>query len=212
MSLKVTEIFYSIQGESRTVGLPTTFVRLTGCPMRCVYCDTAYAFHGGSKMQIDEILAEVANHNTPYVTITGGEPMAQNNVHSLMTTLCEKGYQVSLETGNAIDISKVDQRVYIVLDIKTPASGEEPNNKYENLDYLKQTDCLKFVIADKEDYQWSKQQLEQRGLNDICEVFFSPSADQLPAQELADWIVHDQIPVRLQIQLHKYLWNNEAGR
>ena len=212
VSLKITEIFFSIQGESRTVGLPTCFVRLTGCPMRCSYCDTAYAFHGGSKMEIGDILSEVSKYNTPYVTITGGEPLAQNNVHQLMTTLCDKGYEVSLETGNAIDIAEVDSRVYTVLDIKTPDSGEEKNNKYSNLDYIKSTDCLKFVICSEEDYHWSKQQLAERQLSEKCEVFFSPSAEQLPANDLADWILRDQLPVRLQIQLHKYLWNNAAGR
>lgn len=212
VSLKITEIFFSIQGESRTVGLPTCFVRLTGCPMRCSYCDTAYAFHGGSKMEIKDILSEVSKYNTPYVTITGGEPLAQNNVHQLMTALCDKGYEVSLETGNAIDIAEVDSRVYTVLDIKTPDSGEEKNNKYSNLDYIKSTDCLKFVICSKEDYHWSKQQLAERQLSEKCEVFFSPSAEQLPANDLADWIIRDQLPVRLQIQLHKYLWNNAAGR
>ena len=212
VSLKITEIFFSIQGESRTVGLPTVFVRLTGCPMRCHYCDTAYAFNGGTKMKLDDIVTEVAKYNTPYVTITGGEPLAQANVHQLMTALCDKGYEVSLETGNAIDIADVDSRVYTVLDIKTPASGEEANNKYSNLDHIKSSDCLKFVICDEEDYQWSKQQLEQRALVDKCEVFFSPSADQLPARDLADWIVRDQLPVRLQIQLHKYLWDNAVGK
>ena len=212
MSLKITEIFFSIQGESRTVGLPTTFVRLTGCPMRCTYCDTAYAFHGGTKMQIDDIVADVAQYNTPYVTITGGEPLAQANVHQLIETLCDQDYQVSLETGNAIDIAKVDQRVYIVLDIKTPASGEEHNNNYSNLAHLKKSDCIKFVICDENDYQWSKKQLQHHQLTDKCEVFFSPSADQLSAGDLADWIVQDQLAVRMQIQLHKVLWDNAVGR
>ena len=212
VSLKITEIFFSIQGESRNVGLPTVFVRLTGCPMRCTYCDTAYAFHGGTKMEIEDIIADVAKYNTSYVTITGGEPLAQANVHQLITTLCDNDYEVSLETGNAIDISKVDPRVYTVLDIKTPASSEEQNNKYSNLEYIKKSDCLKFVICSEGDYQWSKQQLEQRQLADKCEVFFSPSADQLPARTLADWIVRDQLPVRMQIQLHKALWDNAVGR
>lgn len=212
MSLRITEIFFSIQGESSTVGLPTVFIRLTGCPMRCTYCDTAYAFSGGEKWQINDIVSEVASYKTRHVTITGGEPLAQANVHPLMVALCDAGYQVSLETGNAIDISTVDPRVYIVLDIKTPASAEETNNKYSNLDHIKETDCLKFVICDEADYEWSKQRLEQGDLVDKCEVFFSPSADQLPARDLADWIVRDQLPVRMQIQLHKYLWNNEAGR
>lgn len=194
------------------MGLPTVFVRLTGCPMRCVYCDTAYAFHGGSKKEIEAIVKEVASYKSRYVTITGGEPLAQADVHPLMTALCDEGYQVSLETGNAMDIADVDPRVYIVLDIKTPASNEEQNNKYSNLEHIKNTDCLKFVICDEADYQWSKAQCEQRSLADKCEVFFSPVADQLAASDLADWIIRDQLPVRMQIQLHKYLWDNVAGR
>lgn len=212
MSLKITEIFYSIQGESRTVGLPTVFVRLTGCPMRCSYCDTAYAFHGGSRMSIDNIIEQINNYQTPYVTITGGEPLAQPAAHELMTALCDLGREVSLETGNAIDISQVDQRVYIVLDVKTPASNEEKNNHYANLEKIKPTDALKFVICDDADYQWSKQKVIEFDLNDKCEVFFSPSADQLSATDLADWIIRDRLSVRMQIQLHKHLWNNEAGR
>jgi 7-carboxy-7-deazaguanine synthase len=212
VSLRITEIFFSIQGESNTVGYPTVFVRLTGCPMRCSYCDTAYAFHGGSKMQRSDIIAEVQKHNVKHVTVTGGEPLAQAECHELLTELCDLGYSVSLETGGAMDISKVDSRVYTVLDIKTPASNEQENNKYENLDHVKPSDCLKFVICDEADYHWSKQQVFERSLADKCEVFFSPSADQLSATDLANWIVRDQIPVRLQIQLHKVLWANEAGK
>lgn len=212
MSLKITEIFFSIQGESNTVGYPTVFVRLTGCPMRCSYCDTAYAFHGGNKMELEQILAEVGQHKAKHVTVTGGEPLAQPECHALMKALCDEGYKVSLETGGAIDISKVDPRVYIVLDIKTPASNEEQNNKYTNLEHIKPTDCLKFVICDEADYQWSKQQLLQKNLHEQCDVFFSPSADQLSPTDLANWIVRDQLPVRLQIQLHKVLWDNAAGR
>lgn len=180
--------------------------------MRCRYCDTAYAFHGGRKMELDEIVAEVAQYKARHITVTGGEPLAQAECHALMTALCDAGYSVSLETGGAMDISQVDERVYIVLDIKTPASDEEPNNTYGNLDHIKQSDCLKFVICDEADYQWSKQQLLERNLPDKCEVFFSPSADELPPTDLADWIVRDQLPVRLQIQLHKVLWANEAGK
>ena len=212
MSLRITEIFYSIQGESNLVGLPTAFVRLTGCPMRCTYCDTAYAFDGGTKMDIAQILSEIGQYQTKHITVTGGEPLAQPQCHDLMTTLCDKGYEVSLETGNAMDISQVDPRVYIVLDIKTPASNEEPNNKYQNLEYIKSSDSLKFVICDESDYKWSKQQLTERGLADKCEVFFSPSADQLSPTDLADWIIRDQLPARMQIQLHKLLWNNAVGR
>lgn len=211
MSLRITEIFYSIQGESNTVGLPTVFVRLTGCPMRCSYCDTAYAFHGGNKMSIDEIVTEIGQYNTRYVTVTGGEPLAQPECHALMTALCDLDYQVSLETGNAVDISTVDSRVYIVLDIKTPGSSEEQNNRYQNLEHIKASDCLKFVICDEQDYLWSRQQVSNRNLTEKCQVFFSPSAEQLPASDLADWIVRDQLSVRMQIQLHKILWHNQAG-
>lgn len=212
MSLKITEIFYSLQGESKTVGQPTVFVRLTGCPMRCSYCDTAYAFHGGERLELEEVLQEVAKYDAKYVCVTGGEPLAQPKCLALLTSLCDQGYQVSLETGNAIDIAAVDPRVYIVLDIKTPASGEEHNNRYSNLDYLKSTDALKLVICDQDDYLWSQKLVEAKQLSDICEVFFSPSAEQLSATDLADWIVRDQLKVRMQVQLHKILWNNEAGR
>lgn len=180
--------------------------------MRCSYCDTAYAFHGGKRRELDDIIAEVQQYKTKHITVTGGEPLAQPQCHELLTRLCDLGYSVSLETGGAIDISPVDSRVYTVLDIKTPASNEEPNNTYENLDYIKATDCLKFVICDEADYEWSKQQLSERNLADKCDVFFSPSADQLSPTDLADWIIRDQLPVRLQIQLHKVLWDDEAGR
>lgn len=212
MSLRITEIFFSIQGESKLVGLPTVFIRLTGCPMRCTYCDTAYAFEGGTKTELADILTEVNQYQAKHITVTGGEPLAQPQCLELLTALCDQGYQVSLETGNAMDISKVDSRVYIVLDIKTPASNEEHNNKYQNLAHIKNSDALKFVICDETDYQWSKQQLIDRSLADKCEVFFSPSADQLSPTDLADWIIRDQLPARMQIQLHKLLWNNEAGR
>ena len=180
--------------------------------MRCTYCDTAYAFHGGTKHELSAIMDEVGQYKSKYVTVTGGEPLAQPQCLPLLAQLCDAGYQVSLETGGAIDISQVDPRVYIVLDVKTPASGEEPNNTYTNLDHIKQTDSLKFVICDEADYAWSKQQLVDRDLTDKCEVLFSPSADQLSATDLADWVIRDQLPVRMQVQLHKVLWNNEAGR
>lgn len=211
-TLKITEIFYSLQGESRTVGLPTVFIRLTGCPMRCSYCDTAYAFHGGERLSLDGILAKTEELGARHVCVTGGEPLAQKGCVPLLTRLCDAGYQVSLETGNAVDISAVDPRVYIVLDIKTPASNEEPNNRYENLQHLELSDALKFVICDAQDYAWAKSMVEERKLYDRCEVFFSPSAEQLSATELADWIVEDRLPVRMQVQLHKILWQNEAGR
>lgn len=212
MSLKITEIFYSIQGESRYVGLPTVFVRLTGCPMRCTYCDTAYAFHGGQRIEIDSILEQVDAYGAKHVCVTGGEPLAQPACIELLTLLCDQGYKVSLETGNAVDISKVDPRVYTVLDIKTPASGEETNNRYANLKHLKPTDALKFVICDQADYAWACSMLVEQNLAETCEVFFSPSADQQSATELADWIVRDRLNVSLQMQLHKLLWQNEAGR
>lgn len=212
MSIRITEIFYSIQGESNTIGYPTVFVRLTGCPMRCSYCDTAYAFHGGSKMALDDIIRDVQKYNTKHVTVTGGEPLAQHACHDLMAMLCDLDYKVSLETGGAMDISKVDPRVYIVLDIKTPASNEEPNNTYSNLDYIKASDCLKFVICGEDDYRWSKEFVMQRNLSEKCDVFFSPSADDVSATQLADWIVQDQLSVRMQIQLHKILWQDKKGK
>ncbi len=212
MSLRITEIFFSLQGESNTVGYPTVFVRLTGCPMRCSYCDTAYAFHGGSKYELDEILHEVGKYQTRHVTVTGGEPLAQPECYDLMCSLSDAGYQVSLETGGAMPIQDVDPRVYVVLDVKTPASNEEPNNRYENLDHIKSSDCLKFVICNEDDYVWSKKFVAEHALQDKCDVFFSPSADELHPTDLADWIVRDQLPVRMQIQLHKLLWANEAGR
>ena len=212
MSLKITEIFFSIQGESNTVGYPTVFVRLTGCPMRCSYCDTAYAFHGGERFSVEEILDEVGQYRAKHVTVTGGEPLVQPECQALMTALCDAGYSVSLETGGAMDISNVDERVYIVLDIKTPASNEEHNNTYQNLEHIKASDCFKFVICNEPDYQWAKTFVAERDLDQVCDVFFSPSANELPARELADWIVRDQLPVRMQIQLHKILWDDEAGR
>lgn len=212
MAVKLTEIFFSIQGESATTGYPTVFVRLTGCPMRCSYCDTAYAFHGGKKHSIDEILQEVAKYRARHVTVTGGEPLAQPECHDLISQLCDAGYQVSLETGGAMDISKVDSRVYIVLDVKTPASNEEQNNTYENLDLIKPSDCLKFVICDRADYEWSKKLLSDLSLEEKCEVLFSPSSEQLPATELAQWILEDQLPVRFQMQLHKILWDDARGK
>ena len=212
MAVKLTEIFFSIQGESATTGYPTVFVRLTGCPMRCSYCDTAYAFHGGKKHSIDEILQEVAKYRARHVTVTGGEPLAQPECHDLISQLCDAGYQVSLETGGAMDISKVDSRVYIVLDVKTPASNEEQNNTYENLDLIKPSDCLKFVICDRADYEWSKKLLSDLGLEEKCEVLFSPSSEQLLATELAQWILEDQLPVRFQMQLHKILWDDARGK
>ncbi len=210
--LRISEIFYSLQGEANTVGLPTVFIRLTGCPLRCVYCDTAYAFQGGEKYAIDHILAEVGEFNTPYVTVTGGEPLAQPACLELMQKLADEGYQVSLETSGALDVSKVDKRVVKVMDLKTPASAEQDKNRYDNIAFLNQQDQVKFVIADEADYQWSKAMLEKYQLAELCQVLFSPVMDEMPAVELAEKILADQLPVRFQIQLHKFLWQNAQGK
>ncbi len=209
--LRITEIFFSLQGETSRVGLPTVFIRLTGCPLRCAYCDTAYAFTGGKSLALSEILKQVAQYTPTYVTVTGGEPLAQKNCLVLLTALCDAGYQVSLETSGALDISSVDERVMRVVDIKTPASKEADKNRWENLDLLKSTDEVKFVLCSEEDYGWAKLILEQHRLADKCAVLFSPSQGELEATRLADWILRDRLPVRFQIQLHKILWNNEAG-
>jgi 7-carboxy-7-deazaguanine synthase len=210
--LRITEVFYSLQGESNTVGLPTVFIRLTGCPLRCSYCDTAYAFTGGEKLSIVQILDKVADYQTRYVTITGGDPLAQPACHALISGLLAKGYHVSLETSGALDVSNVDVRVIKVMDLKTPSSGELQRNCYENLQFLTPQDQVKFVIADEADYQWSKQQLEHYRLAESCQVLFSPVMGQMPAVTLANRILADQLPVRFQIQLHKYLWNDERGK
>ncbi|WP_416234620.1 7-carboxy-7-deazaguanine synthase QueE [Methylophaga sp. OBS4] len=209
---RITEIFYSLQGESRTVGLPTVFVRLTGCPLRCGYCDTEYAFHGGQKMEISDIVEQVAAYHPRYVTVTGGEPLAQQSCHSLLTALCDLGVEVSLETSGAIDISQVDRRVIKVMDLKTPASGEESKNRYSNIELLRQQDQLKFVICDRRDYDWACDKLREHQLADRCEILFSPVHGTLKPSDLADWIVADNLPVRMQIQLHKYLWGEQQGR
>jgi 7-carboxy-7-deazaguanine synthase len=210
--LKITEIFFSLQGEALTVGIPTTFVRLTGCPLRCQYCDTAYAFSGGEWMSLDEILQQVASYSTQYVTVTGGEPLAQKACQDLLSMLCDAGYRVSLETSGALDVSGVDARVVKVMDIKTPGSKEERRNHLENIEYIRRQDQIKFVICDEQDYQWSMELLRQYRLNERCEVLFSPSYDQLAASELADWILRDAAPVRMQMQLHKLLWGNQPGK
>ena len=209
--LRITEIFHSLQGETSRVGLPTVFIRLTGCPLRCTYCDTAYAFSGGQSMGIADILRQVAEYAPRYVTVTGGEPLAQKNCLTLLHALCDAGYQVSLETGGALDISEVDARVMRVVDIKTPASGESAKNRWENLALLTRHDEIKFVLCDVNDYQWAKQILQHHHLAEKCTVLFSPAHDTLNATQLADWILRDRLPVRMQIQLHKILWNNEPG-
>lgn len=210
--LRLTEIFYSLQGETRTVGLPTVFVRLTGCPLRCQYCDTAYAFQGGTWHTLDEILAEVANYGAQYVTVSGGEPLAQKDCLPLLKALCDVGYEVSLETSGAIDIGQVDPRVVKVVDIKTPDSLEASRNLWPNLDYLLPHDQVKFVLCSRADYEWSKSVLFEHRLAEKCQILFSPSHEQLPPGQLADWILEDKLPVRLQIQLHKYLWGDVRGK
>lgn len=212
MQLRVTEIFFSLQGETKTVGLPTVFVRLTGCPLRCQYCDTTYAFQGGTRYEIEEIITAVKQYPVRYVTVTGGEPLAQKACIPLLTRLCDEGYSVSLETSGALPVNAVDVRVSKVLDIKTPGSLEAEKNHWENLDYLTAHDQIKFVICDEADYEWAKTVLQQHHLSTRCEILFSPSAQQLRAGQLADWIIRDQLPVRLQIQLHKYLWGDVPGR
>ncbi len=210
--LRVTEIFYSLQGETRTVGLPTVFVRLTGCPLRCVYCDTPYAFSGGRWMSMAEILDEVASFDPRFVTVTGGEPLAQKLCRSLLSSLCDAGYAVSLETSGAMDIADIAPRVSVVLDVKTPASGEESRNLYQNFELLEAKDQVKFVICGRADYDWARRLLRKHRLDSKCEVLFSPEHEGTNAAELADWIVADRLPVRMQIQLHKYLWGNVRGR
>lgn len=210
--LRITEIFFSLQGETRTVGLPTVFVRLTGCPLRCSYCDTSYAFQGGNWFEIEDILQQVASYNAHYVTVTGGEPLAQKPCIELLSRLCDEGYEVSLETSGALDISTVDPRVIKVVDVKTPGSNEAEKNLYENFSHLLPHDQVKFVICNRNDYEWAKKILAGYQLTENCEVLFSPSYQEQKAGELADWIIEDQLPVRMQIQLHKYLWGDVPGR
>lgn len=211
-TLRVTEIFYSLQGETSRTGLPTVFIRLTGCPLRCGYCDTVYAFQGGNTLTVQAVLADAARYRTRYVTVTGGEPLAQKNCHALLAELCERDYSVSLETSGAIDVSAVDARVSRILDIKTPGSGEVARNRWENLPHLNARDEIKFVICDEDDYRWAAQQLAERRLAALCPVLFSPSYHDLEATLLAGWILRDQLPVRLQTQLHKQLWGEQPGR
>jgi len=209
--LRITEIFHSIQGEADSVGWPTVFVRLTGCPLRCGYCDTAYAFDGGSWMSIQDILASVAAYAPHYVTITGGEPLAQKNCIRLLACLCDAGYRVSIETGGSLPITGMDERVIRIMDLKTPGSGECGRNLYENILQLRRQDQVKFVICDRRDYEWSRHMLREHTLDERCQVLFSPSHEQLRAVELADWILADRLAVRLQLQIHKYLWGNMPG-
>jgi len=210
--LRITEIFYSLQGESKSVGCPTVFIRLTGCPLRCAYCDTSYAFSGGEWLEFDEILQQVKQYNTRYITITGGEPLAQKACKDLLTLLCDENYRVSLETSGALDISEVDPRVTRVMDIKTPSSGEQEKNLLSNIQHLTHQDEVKFVICNRKDYDWAKDIMTEHGLLQVCDVLFSPVHGDISATDLADWILQDQLDVRFQVQLHKYLWNDEPGR
>ena len=212
-TLRITEIFHSLQGEARTVGIPTVFVRLTGCPLRCQYCDTAYAFEGGEIISLSDIVGRIKAFGCGYVTVTGGEPLAQPNCLKLLTALCDEGLQVSMETSGAMAVDDVDPRVSIVLDLKTPASLEADRNRYENIPLLAEKDQVKFVICDKADYEWSKSKLLQYNLAErVSEVLFSPSHEELPARNLAEWILADKLGVRMQVQLHKMLWGTEQGR
>ncbi len=210
--LKITEIFHSLQGEADSVGIPTVFVRLTGCPLRCQYCDTAYAFHGGEWWSLEDVLSEVARHGTRYVCVTGGEPLAQRACLPLLGRLCDAGYRVSLETSGALDISAVDERVVRIVDVKTPGSRESDRNRVENFASLRRNDQVKFVICDRADYEWSKAFIREHTLEERCPILFSASHEQLAGAELADWILADHLPVRFQIQLHKYLWGNVPGK
>ncbi len=212
MSLRLHEIFFSLQGESSRVGLPTVFVRLTGCPLRCVYCDTAYAFHGGQTTPISDIMTRVAEYGARYVTVTGGEPLAQKNCLVLLQQLCDAGYQVSLETGGAMDTSEVDPRVAVILDVKTPDSGEVEKNLWGNLARLKPSDEVKFVLCSRADYDWAKDILTQHAISQKCSVLFSPVYQDINATDLAEWILQDRLPVRMQVQLHKILWGEVAGK
>ncbi|HHV47916.1 MAG TPA: 7-carboxy-7-deazaguanine synthase QueE [Rhodocyclaceae bacterium] len=212
MSLRLTEIFHSLQGEAARVGLPTVFIRLTGCPLRCTWCDTTYSFTGGSAWEIADILAEVARHPTRHVCVTGGEPLAQKECPALLQALCDAGYDVCLETSGALDISTIDPRVARIMDLKAPASGECERNLWSNLRHLKAGDEIKIIIADRADYDWAYQQLTQHRLADLCPVLLSPAQGSQDARQLAEWILQDGLPVRLQLQLHKLLWGNMQGK
>jgi 7-carboxy-7-deazaguanine synthase len=210
--LRITEVFYSLQGETRTVGLPTAFIRLTGCPLRCGYCDTAYAFHGGQKWTQQELLDKVASYKPKYVTVTGGEPLAQPNCLPLLERLCDSGYEVSLETSGAMSLQGVDPRVIKVVDLKTPGSGEVSRNLYENIACLTDQDQIKFVICDRTDYEWARFKMDEYRLHErVGEVLFSPSFGQVNPKDLAEWVLQDNLPARLQLQLHKLLWDDAAG-
>jgi 7-carboxy-7-deazaguanine synthase len=210
--LRITEIFLSLQGETRTVGFPTAFIRLTGCPLRCSYCDTSYAFHGGQFLTVDEILSQISRYQPHYVTVTGGEPLAQKGCLTLLQKLCDSGYEVSLETSGALDISAVDPRVIKIVDFKTPGSGEVERNYVENIHYLSVKDSIKFVICNREDYEWAKNFMAMHKLTQRCEVLLSPSHNQLENKALAEWMLADKLQARFQIQLHKYIWGDVPGK
>ncbi len=210
--LRISEIFFSLQGEGRRIGLPTVFVRLTGCPLRCGYCDTSYAFQGGDWMALEAIVAAVAAYPTRHVCVTGGEPLAQKSCIDLLSALCDAGLDVALETSGALDVSAVDARVSRIVDVKTPGSGEVERNHWDNLVLLNRQDEIKFVLVDEADYRWAAEVVARHGLPERCEVLFSPAFGQLPAAQLAEWILRDGLPVRMQIQLHKTLWGEEPGR
>lgn len=213
LQLRITEVFYSLQGESISAGLPTTFIRLTGCPLRCGYCDTSYAFRGGEMISLDQLLGKAESYNTKHVCITGGEPLAQKNVHGLISLLCDEGYSVSIETSGALDVSMIDKRASIVMDIKTPGSGEVSRNLYKNIEHLQAKDQIKFVICNRADYLWASEQVRERNLSQqVDTVLFSASIDELPFRDLADWILQDQLHVRFQMQLHKLIWDDAPGR
>jgi 7-carboxy-7-deazaguanine synthase len=209
--LRITEIFHSIQGEADAIGWRTVFVRLTGCPLRCVWCDTEYSFHGGDWHAIDDILAEVASHGAKHVCVTGGEPLAQKRCLILLRKLCDAGYEVSLETSGALEVSMVDPRVRKVMDLKAPGSGESQRNLWSNLDHLLAHDQIKIVIASRADYEWARAMLAEHALADRCMVLFSPVYGAVEPRDLAEWIIADKLPVRFQLQLHKLLWNDAAG-
>jgi 7-carboxy-7-deazaguanine synthase len=210
--LKITEIFHSLQGEALQAGLPTVFIRLTGCPLRCSYCDSEYAFYGGEWIHFDQVVDEVRRFDTPYICVTGGEPLAQKRCSQLLVLLCDEGFEVSLETSGAVDIGLADRRVSRVMDLKTPDSGEAGKNLWSNLEKLTGHDQIKFVICSRKDYEWASEQLREKKLDSYCDVLFSPAWGQLEARELAEWILEDRLPVRLQLQLHKLLWGDVPGK
>lgn len=212
IELLVNEIFFSIQGESTLVGIPTVFIRFTGCPLRCKYCDTAYAFNEGKKMSIDHIISEVSQYKTKYITVTGGEPLAQRGCVKLLDRLYSEGFQVSLETSGAISLEKVDERIIKIMDIKTPCSGEESKNRFTNLSYLTKKDEIKFVICNRHDYEWAISLLDKYNMTNICKILFSAEHKSLEPKILAEWVLKDKLEVRLQLQLHKYIWGDEKGK